>query len=131
MGVRVCRCVRLRAYRSSAAKDKNSGPRTTMRFLPGSVMGTDSEEMRKNGSMLDFFQNKRQGGPDDIRGVLIPDAVPVNKGDVSPINSDSDATDQLNKLFEGETGRRTEGKGRPWGKSEDDGALDKIWDDYE
>ena len=35
--------------KSSAAKDKASGPRTTMRFLPGSVMGTDSEEMRKNG----------------------------------------------------------------------------------
>lgn len=121
---------RLACRRSSAAKDKASTPRTTMRFLPGDKMGTDSEEMRKNGSMMDFFQNKR-GGVDDMRGVKIPEAVQFGKGDASPVGSDEKATEQLNRLWNSESAPPQPGQARGAGKEGDESTLDKIWDDYE
>ena len=48
--------------------------------------------------MMDFFQNKRGGPADDMRGVKIPDSVPANKGfDISPIGSDAETSDKLNR----------------------------------
>jgi hypothetical protein len=101
-----------------------------MRFLPGDKMGTDSEEMRKNGSMMDFFQNRR-GGVDDMRGIKIPDAVQAGKGDVSPVGSDDEATNQLNRLWSSESAPPVSDQGGRGEKDRDESALDKIWDDYE
>ena len=50
---------------------------------------------------------------------------------MSPVGSDDEATDQLNRLWNSESAPPGSDQGGRGEKDRDESALDKIWDDYE
>jgi len=109
-----------RSSRKEGSAGPMKAPRTTQRYFPGAMMGTEAAKNVEGGSMMDLFQQERRrpkpGGGSSITGDTGP-GIPFGMGDAPP----------------GARGEGKEGPGPgPRGPERDaaEDALNRMWDDY-